>query len=151
MGTATKVPVTRDMSGEELSADEALASLRRYGGWPLLRDSFIRFRYADGFSHSRALALQTVLAVIPLAIAFVGLSTTLHTENIGRVAELTIHRLAAGPSAEVVDDALQRSRRQGGRRRGGRPLVRRGVLGGQRDHGDVPDRARRQPDLRQRA
>ncbi|MFG2439910.1 YihY/virulence factor BrkB family protein [Streptomyces sp. NPDC048508] len=114
MGTATKVPVTRDMSGDELSADEALASLRRYGGWPLLRDSFIRFRYADGFSHSRALALQTVLAVIPLAIAFVGLSTTLHTENIGRVAELTIHRLAAGPSAEVVDDALQRSRHKAG-------------------------------------
>ncbi|MEW2168065.1 YihY/virulence factor BrkB family protein [Streptomyces sp. NPDC007084] len=114
MGTATKVPETRDMTGEELSADEALASLRRYGGWALLRDSFIRFRYADGFSHSRALALQTVLAVIPLAIAFVGLSTSLHTENIGRVAELTIHRLAAGPSAEVVDDALQRSRHKAG-------------------------------------
>lgn len=34
MGTATKVPETRAMSGDELSADEALASLRRYGGWP---------------------------------------------------------------------------------------------------------------------
>lgn len=52
MGTATKVPETRDMTGDELSADEALASLRRYGRWPLLRDSFVRFRYADGFSHS---------------------------------------------------------------------------------------------------
>ena len=114
MGTATKVPETRDMSGDELSADEALTSLRRYGRWPLLRDSFIRFRYADGFSHSRALALQTVLSVIPLAIAFVGLSTALHTENIGRLAELTIHRLAQGPSADVVDDALDRSRRSAG-------------------------------------
>ncbi|NUS87051.1 MAG: hypothetical protein HOY75_31170, partial [Streptomyces sp.] len=80
MGTATKVPETRDMAGEELSGDEAWAALRRYGGWPLLRDAFLRFRYADGFSHARALALQTVLAVIPLAIAFVGLSTSLHTE-----------------------------------------------------------------------
>lgn len=71
MGTATKVPETRDMSGEELSGDEAWAALRRYGGWSLLRDAFLRFRYADGFSHSRALALQTVLAVVPLAIAFV--------------------------------------------------------------------------------
>ncbi|MEU5275165.1 YihY/virulence factor BrkB family protein [Streptomyces asoensis] len=114
MGTATKVPETRDMSGDELSADEALASLRRYGGWPLLRDSFVRFRYADGFTHSRALALQTVLSVVPLAIAFVGLSTTLHTENIGRIAELTIHRIAEGPSADVVDDALERSRRTAG-------------------------------------
>ncbi|MEV4341881.1 YihY/virulence factor BrkB family protein [Streptomyces sp. NPDC049590] len=114
MGTATKVPETRDMSGEELSADEAWAALRRYGGWRLLRDAFVRFRYADGFSHSRALALQTVLAVVPLAIAFVGLSTTLHTEDIGRLAELTIHRIARGPSAGVVDDALGRSRRTAG-------------------------------------
>ncbi|MCS0603378.1 YihY/virulence factor BrkB family protein [Streptomyces sp. LP11] len=110
MGTATKVPETRDMSGAELSGDEAWAALRRYGGWSLLRDAFVRFRYADGFSHSRALALQTVLAVVPLAIAFVGLSTALHTEDIGKLAELTIHRIARGPSAEVVDDALERSR-----------------------------------------
>ncbi|WP_299539100.1 YihY/virulence factor BrkB family protein [uncultured Streptomyces sp.] len=111
MGTATRVPQTRDMIGEELSADEALVTLRRYGRWPLLRDSFVRFRYSDGFSHSRALALQTVLAVIPLVIAFIGLSTALHTENIGQVAELTIQRITAGPSADVVDDALDRSRR----------------------------------------
>ncbi|MCX4445171.1 YihY/virulence factor BrkB family protein [Streptomyces sp. NPDC087866] len=114
MGTATRVPQTRHMTGDELTADEALASLRRYGGWPLVRDSFVRFRYADGFSHSRALALQTVLAVIPLVIAFVGLSASLHTENVGRLAELTIHRIAAGPSADVVDDALDRSRRRAG-------------------------------------
>ncbi|MFF8866089.1 YihY family inner membrane protein [Streptomyces sp. 1222.5] len=114
MGTATKVPETRDMSGEELSGDEAWAALRRYGGWSLLRDAFTRFRYADGFSHSRALALQTVLAVIPLTIAFVGLSATLHTETLGRLAELTIHRIARGPSAGVVDDALTRGRRTAG-------------------------------------
>ncbi|MEU8703162.1 YihY/virulence factor BrkB family protein [Streptomyces sp. NPDC048680] len=114
MGTVVKVPVTRDMSGDELSADEALQSLRRYGRWPLVRDSFVRFRYADGFSHSRALALQTVLALIPMAIAFVGLSSAMHTENVGRMAELTIHQLASGPSSEVVDDALRRSREEAG-------------------------------------
>ncbi|MFE3636606.1 YihY/virulence factor BrkB family protein [Streptomyces cellostaticus] len=114
MGTATKVPETRDMSGEELSGDEAWAALRRYGGWSLLRDVFVRFRYADGFTHSRALALQTVLALVPLSIAFVGLSTSLHTENVGKLAELTIHRIAQGPSAHVVDDALDRGRRTAG-------------------------------------
>ncbi|MBJ6640767.1 YihY/virulence factor BrkB family protein [Streptomyces sp. DHE7-1] len=114
MGTAMKVPETRDMGGEELSGDEAWAALRRYGGWSLLRDVFLRFRYADGFTHSRALALQTVLALIPLSIAFVGLSTSLHTENVGRLAELTIHRIAQGPSAHVVDDALDRSRHTAG-------------------------------------
>ncbi|WP_333767456.1 YihY/virulence factor BrkB family protein [Streptomyces sp. IBSBF 2435] len=114
MGTATRVPQTRDMSEDELSADEAMAALRRYGSWTLLRDAFIRFRYADGFSHARALALQIVLAVIPLAIAFVGLSTAVHGESVGQIAELTIRKLAAGPSEHVVEDALERSRRHAG-------------------------------------
>ncbi|MFD3650328.1 YihY/virulence factor BrkB family protein [Streptomyces cyaneofuscatus] len=114
MGTATRVPVTHDMTGDELSADEALVALRRYGRWPLLRDAFMRFRYADGFSHSRALALQTILAIIPLVIAFVGLSTALHTENVGRLAELTIRSMSEGPSASVVDEALDRNRRGDG-------------------------------------
>ncbi|THA50356.1 YihY/virulence factor BrkB family protein [Streptomyces sp. A1136] len=120
MGTATRVPqrdeveAAPEVEGEELSAEEAWSTLRRYGGWSLLRDSFIRFRYADGFSHSRALALQTVLSIVPLAIALIGLSGVLHTEGIGRVAELTIRRLASGPSQDVVDDALARSHHRAG-------------------------------------
>ncbi|KUF19164.1 YihY/virulence factor BrkB family protein [Streptomyces silvensis] len=114
MGTATAVPETRDMQGEELSGDEAFVALRHYGGWRLLRDAFVRFRYADGFSHSRALALQTVLAVVPLVIVFVGLSSVLHTQDVGRFAEVVVHRMAQGPSADVVDEALTRSRRDAG-------------------------------------
>lgn len=108
MGTATRVPQRSEVAaveaeleveGEELSAEEAWSALRRYGGWSLVRDSFIRFRYADGFSHSRALALQTVLSIVPLAIALIGLSGVLHTEDVGRIAELTIRRLRrAGPA-----------------------------------------------------
>lgn len=123
MGTATRVPqrsevvaveAELEVEGEELSAEEAWSALRRYGGWSLVRDSFIRFRYADGFSHSRALALQTVLSIVPLAIAVVGLSGVLHTEDIGRIAELTIRRLASGPSQDVVDDALAQSHHRAG-------------------------------------
>ncbi|WP_405428398.1 YihY/virulence factor BrkB family protein [Streptomyces erythrochromogenes] len=114
MGTATRVPQRRDVQGDELSGDEAWAALRRYGGWRLARDSFVRFRYADGFSHSRALALQTVLSIVPLAIAAIGLSSVLHTEEIGRVAELTISRLTSGPSQDMVDEALRESRRHAG-------------------------------------
>ncbi|MFJ7203715.1 YihY/virulence factor BrkB family protein [Streptomyces sp. NPDC098789] len=114
MGTATRVPQRRDVEGEELSADEAWAALRRYGGWSLARDSFLRFRYADGFSHSRALALQTVLTLVPLAIAAVGLSGVLHTEEVGRVVELTIRQTTSGPSQDLVEDALGGSRRSGG-------------------------------------
>nr|WSX48068.1 YihY/virulence factor BrkB family protein [Streptomyces sp. NBC_00974] len=114
MGTARRVPQRHDVRGEELSADEAWTALRRYGGWSLARDSFVRFRYADGFSHARALALQTVLSIVPLAIAAVGLSGVLHTEDVGRVAELTIRGLTSGPGQAVVDDALSESRRHAG-------------------------------------
>ncbi|MFG2667031.1 YihY/virulence factor BrkB family protein [Streptomyces sp. NPDC048387] len=123
MGTATRVPQRHEVAvvpaelevdGEELSAEEAVAALRHHGGWSLVRDSFVRFRYADGFSHARALALQTVLSIVPLAIAFIGLSGALHTEAVGRIAELTIRRLASGPSQQVVDDALTQSRHQPG-------------------------------------
>ncbi|MFE3581704.1 YihY/virulence factor BrkB family protein [Streptomyces vinaceus] len=123
MGTATRVPPLGEVKaaeaasrveGDGLSGEEAWAALRRHGGWNLVRDSFVRFRYADGFSHSRALALQTVLAILPLGIALIGLSGVLHTEDVGRMAELTVRRLVAGPSQEVVDDALRESHRRAG-------------------------------------
>ncbi|AWZ09762.1 MULTISPECIES: YihY/virulence factor BrkB family protein [unclassified Streptomyces] len=114
MGTARRVPQQHDVRGEELSADEAWTALRRYGGWSLARDSFVRFRYADGFSHARALALQTVLSIVPLAIAAIGLSGVMHSEEAGRVAELTIRGLTSGPGQAVVDDALRESRRHAG-------------------------------------
>ena len=38
MSTATRVPETRGMNGEELSADDAWTALRRYGRWHLVRD-----------------------------------------------------------------------------------------------------------------
>ncbi|USQ85373.1 hypothetical protein NFX46_17240 [Streptomyces phaeoluteigriseus] len=116
MGTATEFPEAKDMTGEELCPDEALVALCRYGRRPLPRDAFVRLLHADGFTPSRALALRTVLSVlsvlsvtrygaarlavdgctvpagIPPAIAFVGLSTAPHPEDIGRFAELAIHR-----------------------------------------------------------
>ncbi|MFD9597193.1 YihY/virulence factor BrkB family protein [Kitasatospora sp. NPDC059973] len=113
MGTATRVG-PRGREPEELSADEAVTTLRAYGRWQLLRDAFLRFRYADGFSHARALAFQTVLALVPFAIAVVGLSSVLHTQWLGRVTELTIARLTAGPSSDLVDQVLRSGRERAG-------------------------------------
>ena len=39
MSSTEPVPETRMMPGDELSADDALAALRHYGRWPLLRDA----------------------------------------------------------------------------------------------------------------
>jgi hypothetical protein len=66
MSSIRRVPETRLLGEGELSADDAWRALRRYGGWHLLRDAVVRFRYGDGFSHARALGLQLCLAAVPL-------------------------------------------------------------------------------------
>lgn len=107
MGSTVSVPQTRTMGGEELSADDAWATLRRYGAWHLVRDSVVRFRYGDGMSHARALAFQICLSIIPGAIALVGLASVTHQERAGRVLELTLSHLApGGAGAEAVTEAL---------------------------------------------
>jgi YihY family inner membrane protein len=100
------VPETRLMSEEELSADDAWRTLRRHGGWNLLRDAFIRFRYGDGFSHSRAFALQLCLAVVPFLIALTGLISDLGADEGGKVVADTVLALTPGQSESVVQDLL---------------------------------------------
>ncbi|RKE17369.1 YihY/virulence factor BrkB family protein [Streptomyces sp. TLI_171] len=106
MGTASRVRSGR----EHLSADEAVLALRRRAWWPLLRDAFVRFRYADGFSHARALAFQVVLALVPFAICVVGLASSLHGGPVGRLVAGSIERMVPEPSAELVHEVLDRSR-----------------------------------------
>jgi YihY family inner membrane protein len=106
MSTTTKVPQTRSMSGDELSADDAWRTLRATGTWTLLRDAFVRLRYGDGFSHARALALQMALTAIPGLIALVGLAQTAHNAKWGRALQETIERVTPKASRPAVHQAL---------------------------------------------
>lgn len=81
---------------------------RRVGPRPLLTQSFLRFRYGDGFSHARALALQLSLAVIPLVIALVGLSSTVGSSRAGEVLRRTLLALTPGASGDAVRGSLSR-------------------------------------------
>ncbi len=103
MTTAAAVPQTRD----ELEGDEALETLRRSGRRRLARDSFVRFRAADGFSHSRALAFQLTLTILPGLIAVVGLATALDQDTFRRVVQDTINALAPGAVGDILTDALR--------------------------------------------
>jgi YihY family inner membrane protein len=94
------------MPGDELSADDAFLALRHYGRWHLLRDAFVRFRYGDGFSHSRALALQLCLAIVPFLIALSGLATDLGVEEGGQVVADTVIALTPGASEPLVTELL---------------------------------------------
>ena len=119
MSTATAVPQTR----AELEGDEAVETLRRIGRRRLLIDSFDRFRAADGFSHSRALAFQLTLTILPALIAIVGLATTLEQETFRRVVQDTINAIAPGAVGDILTDALSQGSTSARRESGETALV----------------------------
>jgi YihY family inner membrane protein len=104
MTTASAVPVTRE---EPLEGDEAFETLRRTGRRRLALDAVARFRAADGFSHSRALAFQTTLTLLPAVIAIVGLAAALDVESFTNVVRATIAQLAPGAVGDIFTDALR--------------------------------------------
>jgi YihY family inner membrane protein len=106
MGSTQLVPETRLMGEGELSADHAWRALRRYGGWRLFRDAFVRFRYGDGFSHARAVGMQLCLAAVPFLIALHGLASKLGMHRGGRVVADTVLALTPGASEELVNHLL---------------------------------------------
>ena len=109
MTTASAVPPTRG----ELEGDEALETLRRTGRRRLLMDAAIRFRAADGFSHSRALAFQVTLTLLPALIAVVGFAAALGQDDFTRVVRDTIQDLTPGAPAEILTEALRHGSESG--------------------------------------
>jgi YihY family inner membrane protein len=103
LSTASAVPETHG----ELEGDEALETLRTLGGARLVTDSITRFRAADGFSHSRALAFQATLTLLPALIAVVGLAAALDQDTFTRVVTATVDDLAPGAAGEILTDALR--------------------------------------------
>ncbi len=109
MSTAAAVPETRGLEG-----DDAVHTLRNTGVANLIRDSFVRFRRADAFSHSRALAFQLVLTLLPALIAVVGFAGVLDQERFSRVLESTFTNLAPGPAGEVLTQTIESGSGGGG-------------------------------------
>ena len=103
MTTARTVPVTIEMDGDELDHEDAWRAAREVGLRRLALDSFVRFRYADGFTHSRALALQGALSVVPFLLALSGLAADIDEERPARVLAGTIQAVAPGTGEQ---DAL---------------------------------------------
>jgi len=105
VSTAAEVPVTREL---ELEGDDALETVRRIGLGSLLQRSFMRFRYADGFSHSRALAFQFILTLLPGLIAVVALANVLgQGETFTKVLTGTIEDVAPGPASQLLTQAFE--------------------------------------------
>ncbi len=103
MTTARTVAVTTELDGDELAAEDAWPVVRRTGLRRLFIDAFLRFRYGDGFSSSRALALQAALAVVPFMLALTGLAADIDEERPARVLARTIEAVSPGSGSR---DAL---------------------------------------------
>ncbi len=119
MTTAAAVPPTRG----ELEGDEAFETLRRAGRRRLFADSVTRFRAADGFSHSRALAFQITLTLLPALIAVVGLAAALDQDDFRLVVQDTVQTLAPGAAGEILTDALRQGSASARRESGETALV----------------------------
>ncbi len=101
MSTATSVPETYELEG-----DDALRTLRNTGWGQLAKDSFVRFRAADGTSHSRGLAFQVMLTLLPFVIAVVGLATVMNVDQLRQLLTQTVDRLAPGPAGQLFTQAI---------------------------------------------
>jgi len=116
MTTARTVPVTTEMDGDELDALDAWHLARHHGLGKIAVESFVRFRYGDGFTNSRALALQACLAVVPFLLALTGLASDIDHERPAAVVAHVVDSLSPGSGegdalASAVDgsDASERA------------------------------------------
>ena len=71
------------------------------------RGAVERFREADGTSHSRALAYQTVFVVISGFIGLVGLAGVLGVAALRRTVVEMATQLAPGPSSRLLEEAVR--------------------------------------------
>lgn len=111
MSTARLVPVTQEMDGDELDAEDAWHIARRVGARRIAVDTFVRFRFGDGFSSSRALALQIALAVVPFLLALTGLVADIDERRPADVLAATVGALSPGHGdADALTSAITDSR-----------------------------------------
>jgi YihY family inner membrane protein len=110
MTTARTVPVTTEMDGDELDALDAWHLARRHGLKKVAVESFVRFRYGDGFTNSRALALQACLAVVPFLLALTGLAADLDEERPAEVVAHVVDSLSPGAGeGDALTSAVEES------------------------------------------
>jgi YihY family inner membrane protein len=108
MKTATYVPVT-----ERRAAIGVREALSGQSPWELAKDSFLRYRYSDGFSFARSMAFQMVLALIPGMIFVVGLAVRVGEGRLRTLLREAITSLAPGPAGQTFLIAFEQGSEAG--------------------------------------
>lgn len=88
---------------EDLTTTLPAAPKRSAGAFT--KDVVRHFRRADGTSHTRGLAYQIMLVVIPGLIALVGLASLLHFAEIRSTVQHLGEMLSPGPSGKLLTEA----------------------------------------------
>ena len=102
MSTARRVPETVGSPGIGPLAVVASMSPKQ-----LFVDSIARLRFADGFSHARAMAFQVVLTLVPASIAFVALAQVLDWESVSQSVLHITELVSPGAASEVFREAFE--------------------------------------------
>ncbi len=82
-------------------------AVRRRGGVELARSSVKRFREADGTSHVRALAYQSMFVLLSGFIGLVGLASAFDLPRVRGVVEELAAALSPGPSGQLLREAAR--------------------------------------------
>ena len=104
MSVAQRVPETWELTG-----DDAREALRTTGRRALVRDAFVRFRAADGFSHARSLAFVISLLIVQGVIVLVGVAAALGDTDVSATIVRSIKEAAPGPAGKALTDAVFRA------------------------------------------
>ena len=100
MSTATRVPETVDLDG-----DDAKQVLAEVGKRRLLRDAFVRLRAGDGTSHSRSLAFMVSLCLVQGLIVLLGIASFGGYGLTSTVAD-NLSGAIPGPAGTVLVDTV---------------------------------------------
>ena len=97
------VAVTR----KERRVGVAWRAVRRKGGGELARSSLKRLREADGLSHVRALAFQSMFVLLSGFIGLVGLASAFDLPRVRGIVEEMAATLSPGPSGRLLQEAAR--------------------------------------------
>jgi YihY family inner membrane protein len=101
MSVAHRVPETCDLTG-----DNALETLAHTGWKRVVRDAFVRFRAADGFSHARSLAFLISLLLVQGLILLVGIAAALGDTEVSAAIVRAITETVPGPAGKALTNTV---------------------------------------------
>jgi uncharacterized BrkB/YihY/UPF0761 family membrane protein len=102
-----------DLARKEWGFGSAWRAVHRRGGGELARSSVKRFGEADGTSHVRAVAYQSMFVLLAGFIGLVGLASAFDLPRVRGIVEQMADTLSPGPSGQLLGEAARQGAKGG--------------------------------------